>query len=344
MRPKSLILLLLALGCGLVASIGISQVLNRKPEEVQVEKEPILVAASDIKVNDPLGEKNLKLEEWPKEKVPPDAVRDLKEVEHQRAGTTILSGEPIRKAKFAEDKRLEEIPNGFRVVGVPVNADSTAGNLLQPGDHVDVVFAIKPNSSSGQQMPYVSKTILQNIRVFAVNDQWRPAEGKNKSDESITAKTVSLLLNPDQAEILSLATEMGGHIRLSLRNSNDEVVAETNGTMEDELLHGGPHQTENKAKGGGSILDWLNQQKAPPAAAPVVATPTPIATPDQKFSMQIMEGTDSTMVDFSRPNDDSRWTVSSPPAATSIGAGIGNAIPSATVTAPSAASPTVPNL
>ena len=342
MRPKSLILLLLALGCGLVASIGISQVLNRKPEEVQVEKEPILVAASDIKVNDPLNDKNLKLEEWPKEKIPPDAVRDLKDVEHQRAGTTILSGEPIRRAKFAEDKRLEEIPNGFRVVGVPVNADSAAGNLLQPGDHVDVIFAIRPNSN-GQQLPFVSKTILQNIKVFAVNDQWRAAEGKNKSDESITAKTVSLLLNPDQAEVLSLATEMGGHIRLALRNNDDEVVADTNGTMEDELLHGSARSAEHKEKSGGSILDWLNQQKSPPAATPVAASPAPVATPDQKFSMELLEGTDSKTVDFTRLNDDSRWSVSSP-ATTGGGLGIGTVTPSAAVVAPGTANPPVPNL
>ena len=258
-----MILLLLALGCGLVASIGISQVLNRNPEaEPPVEKEPILVASSNIKVNDPLSEKNLKLEEWPKEKVPPDAMRDLKEVEHQRAGSTILSGEPMRKAKFAEDKRLEEIPRGYRVVGVPVNADGAAGNLLQPGDHVDVLFAVKPQSANGQQQPYVAKTILQNIKVFAVNDQWRAAEGKNKSDESITAKTVSLVLNPDQAEILSLATEMGGHIRLTLRSNDDEAVASTNGTMEDEILHG-TKLAQSKEPSGNGILDWLSQQKAP---------------------------------------------------------------------------------
>ena len=45
MRPKSLILLLLALGCGLVASIGISQVLDRRNHHAEpaVEKEPIYV-------------------------------------------------------------------------------------------------------------------------------------------------------------------------------------------------------------------------------------------------------------------------------------------------------------
>jgi pilus assembly protein CpaB len=331
-----MILLLLALGCGLVASIGISQVLNRKSDgEPAAEKEPILVASSNIKVNDPLSEKNLKLEEWPKEKIPPDAIRDLKEVEHQRAGSTILSGEPMRKAKFAEDKRLEEIPKGYRVVGVPVNADGAAGNLLQPGDHVDVLYAIKPTSPTGQQLPHVAKTILQNIKVFAVNDQWRPAEGKTKSDESITAKTVSLVLNPDQSEILALATEMGGHIRLALRNNDDEVVESTNGTMEDEILHG-TKSTQPKDSSGG-ILDWLSQQKA--------TAPTPAAVASQEhYSMELLEGSDSKTVDFSRPSADGRWTaLAAPgsPGSTSISAPIS---PAATITPSAPSIPGGPNL
>src|SRR6476620_9415832 len=184
MRPKTLILLLLALGCGLVASIGISQVINRNREAAPVETEAILVALKDIKVNDLLDDKNLRQEEWPKEKIPADAVRTLKDVEHQRAGTKIFAGEPIRKAKFAVDGRQEEIPKGFRVVGVPVDAASAAGNLLQPGDRVDVVFSAKPEGAGGQRQ-HVAKTILQNIKVFAVNEQWRPAQG-DKSDEVIT--------------------------------------------------------------------------------------------------------------------------------------------------------------
>ena len=76
MRPKSLILLVLALGCGLVAAIGINQVLANRPV-AQVtdsgETVPIFVALTDIGLGDPLTPQVLKLEEWPKMKVPPGA-------------------------------------------------------------------------------------------------------------------------------------------------------------------------------------------------------------------------------------------------------------------------------
>ncbi len=70
MRPKSLILLLLALGCGLVASIGISQVMANRNQAVAptVETERILVANKDIKVNEPLSAKMFKSKIGPKKR------------------------------------------------------------------------------------------------------------------------------------------------------------------------------------------------------------------------------------------------------------------------------------
>ena len=80
MRPKSLILLILALGCGLVAAIGINQVMaNRATQNTAAvgETTPIFVAVSDIGMGDPLTPQVLKLEEWPKGKVPPGAMDRL---------------------------------------------------------------------------------------------------------------------------------------------------------------------------------------------------------------------------------------------------------------------------
>ena len=304
MRPKTLILLLLALGCGLVASIGISQVINRNREAAPVETEAILVALKDIKVNELLDDKNLRMEEWPKEKVPADAVRTLKDIEHQRAGTKIFAGEPMRKAKVAVDGRQEEIPKGFRVVGVPVDAASAAGNLLQPGDRVDVVFSAKPEGAGGQRQ-HVAKTILQNIKVFAVNEQWRPAQG-DKSDEVITAKTVSLLLRPEQAEVLSLANEMGGHLRLTLRNSEDELVGQAGSTDLGNLLQGNLFGKKSGDGDTASMIDWIKNLQQPVAPQPPTAVASP-GTPDH-FTMEIFPGNGVSRVDLVRGSGEGVWS------------------------------------
>ena len=73
MRMKSLILIFIALGCGLVASIGISQVMNRGGGGGSMEMEQILVALTDIDIGTKLDAQNVKLEDWPKAKIPEGA-------------------------------------------------------------------------------------------------------------------------------------------------------------------------------------------------------------------------------------------------------------------------------
>jgi len=67
MRMKSLILIFIALGCGLVASIGISQVMGRGAGVTgpQLEMEQILVAQADIDINAKLDAQSVRLEECP---------------------------------------------------------------------------------------------------------------------------------------------------------------------------------------------------------------------------------------------------------------------------------------
>jgi pilus assembly protein CpaB len=333
MRPKSIMLLLLALGCGLVASIGISQVMDARNRAAapEVEKEPIFIAARDIKVNEPLNEKNLKLEEWPKEKIPSDAVRDLKEIQGQRAGGIILADEPLRKAKFAVDHRIEEIPKGYRVVAVPADAVSATGNLLQPGDRVDMLLAIKNNSGVQNQF---AKTILQDIRVFAVNEQWQTAEG-NKSNEIIAAKTVSLLVTPAQAETIALASEMG-KIRLVLRHPDDEGIADTRGTEESEILTGGPRSNRDQEAPSdqtGGILAWLKKQQAPAAPAPAaVAVVAPAPNPEDHFTMEVLKADELSHVDFAKQNG--RWR--------NLGEGGNGGIRATVATPPLVPAPVVP--
>ncbi|HEY4759658.1 MAG TPA: hypothetical protein VIH42_03675, partial [Thermoguttaceae bacterium] len=65
MRAKSMALLMLALGCGLIASIGITQVLakrNSEPSAYPGETVPIFIAVKDIPLGDPLTAEVLKLE------------------------------------------------------------------------------------------------------------------------------------------------------------------------------------------------------------------------------------------------------------------------------------------
>ena len=160
MRPKSLILLSLALGCGLVAALGINQMMAKQgPVTINAgETRDIYVTLKDINTNDLVAADALKLEPWPKDKVPPDAIEKLDDVVGRRARTKLFAGEPVRDAKLLEkgDAGLgaaDSIPDGFRVVSVRVDAVKSSGNLIKPGDRVDVIVHMQQPGGYARTRP-----------------------------------------------------------------------------------------------------------------------------------------------------------------------------------------------
>ncbi|HEY2883135.1 MAG TPA: Flp pilus assembly protein CpaB, partial [Pirellulales bacterium] len=265
-------------------------------------------------------------------KVPPDAIHDFKEIEKQRAGSLILSGEPLRKAKFASDRRTEDIPDGYRVVTVAADQVAAVGNLLQAGDNVDVIAILHPNAAAG--IPHGStKTILQNVRVFSVNEQYRPSD--DKSNEVIVAKTVSLLLPLHDAEKLELASKLGD-LRLVLRSPNDKETVSSSGSDFGSIMGAGETQSErpdpaDKGSVAGGLLKFLSQQAKAQTAAP---PPAANADPDEHFLVQLMEGSELKNVELTRKGKDGRWMSNAPPAP-----GAAAAAPAANAGAPGAGMP-----
>ena len=283
MRPKSLILIVIALGCGLVASIGISQVLERKTAQPvpQVEMENIFVAIEDIDINEPITPQMIKLEPWPADRIPEGAIRDLEAVEARRPRSRLFAGEVIMEGKLfgsEEDRGAAKlIPKGYRVHSVRVTAESSASGLILPGDRVDVVVYLQLNNQGmrGSQRKQMTRTILTNCRVFAVNEQIH--RETDAQGNTIAAKTVSLLVTPKQVEILVLAARLGS-LSLSLRPPDEggEVSGETDEATIAELLGltenadpkdapaepRQPAMAATKKESSNSFLDFLKNQQA----------------------------------------------------------------------------------
>ena len=118
MRTKSIVLLALALGCGLVASIGISQIIeqNKKGGGPAVETEAILVAMKPIASQEQLKAENIKLEQWPRNLIPKGALTRVEDVDGRRIKHAIAPGEPILQNKLVgeQDKRPTiDVPPAF---------------------------------------------------------------------------------------------------------------------------------------------------------------------------------------------------------------------------------------
>jgi pilus assembly protein CpaB len=279
MRPKSLLLLVLALGCGLVASIGISQVMDRNANRggATLETSPIYIAMHNINLGDPIDASMVSLQEWPKDRIPPGAVSQLEDLEGRRPRATIIQGEPILDGKLLAPGQMADpitaIPPGFRLKTISVDAEKSAAGLLSPGDRVDVQLFVKRDERNGIDMAK-TKIILQNIRVFAIDQtvQRSPDGG----EERTIAKTISLLLTPEQASKLTLAEQLG-EISLSPRNPNDEESADVSEYSTDDLFADGGRNTREKEQvreevedtESGGLLDAI-QQHAPPPVPPFV--------------------------------------------------------------------------
>ena len=299
MRPKSIVLLLLALGCGLVASIGITQVIKRPPQEIVIKEgmSPILVAKSDVPMGEVINPANVKLESWPKDSVPAGALTKLSDIEGRRLRTEIFSGEAILAKKLlpkgaTTSTATEFIPRGYRVVSVDVDKSDGAG-MIMPGDRVDVILHVRRNQNLGISEDR-TQTILQDVKVFAVNDTFKLGS-KEKSNVSISAKTISLLVTPQQAEKLDLGSQLG-KIRLVMRGLEDKDVVAPGSISVADLLgntEGSDREAEEKEQDSKSkdkgLLGFLNGMGKKKVKETSTADQTVIETP-RTWSVRVLQG------------------------------------------------------
>jgi len=333
MRGKSLALLILALGCGLVASIGITQVLAKRGNDQPAqagESQTIFVALEDIAMGDPLHAQMLQLEEWPKDKVPEGALTNIEDIEGRLARAKIYTGEPILDRKLLRKGESSGgghilIPKGMRVVSVRVDKVSGGAGLILPGNRVDVVVYLTKCAQKG--IPDTStRVVLQDIKVFAVNDQYRSDPEESGKSTITNAQTVSLLVTPDQGQKLMLASELG-KVRLVLRSPEDDTESEhvmataqdilggsDKADRDEETLLDEPDADGSKADGMADFLDFLNQAKdagqanAQPSQTPAGTpqTPTGPVQPDNAtWNMRIVRAGDVQEVTLEESRDPS---------------------------------------
>lgn len=110
----------------------------------------------------------------------------------------------------------------MRAVSIAIGVAEGSSGLIVPGDRVDVIL-VQHFGEPGLALPQrsVSETVLRNLRVVAV-DQSISTEPKAKGGESRSAKTVTLEVTSPQAEILTVAMQLG-KLQLTLRNSGDSA-------------------------------------------------------------------------------------------------------------------------
>ncbi len=275
MKSKSLIMLFVSLGFGLVAAIGISQVMGRNKSggEEAVQKISIVVAKTAIDYESALNDETVAIEEWPINIAPEDAVQSMAELENMVVASRVLKGLPLVKSNLVNRNQVRTlpIPPGKKVIAIPLDSDDTINGMLQPGDRVDIIGVFKENSG-GQQIS-TPRTFLKNIKVFSVGDSYK----RDLLGETTGAKgktNVGVLVNEKQSEALVLA--LGSNTKLKI------VMRADTGNEESELVMG-PEELaaeESSDSGMGKMFTSL------------------LGSQNHGFRTVIWEGADRTIVNF----------------------------------------------
>ncbi len=238
MRGKSLLAFAMAIGCGLVAMVGVQQVLSKQNVDPDADKVAVFVAATEILPGQTLDMNMLERRKFLKGSVPKEAVIDPKQLEKRALTCKVMPGDIIRSDKLGAEGKTGasiSIPTGLRVISVATNTTQAHSGMIQPGDRVDVMvtYKVQPPSGGGREYPE-TKTILGYIQVFAT-DAVRDVAAAGDASKAVAAmKNVSLLVTPDQAQILMMAQSVG-ELCLSLRNAGDVKDVETSNLTPDEF-------------------------------------------------------------------------------------------------------------
>lgn len=115
------------------------------------------------------------------------------------------------------------VTSGMRALSIAIGGAAGVSGLIHPNDRVDVMGSFTfPSRKNPQQVEWVTLTVLQNVTVLATGQTIAgPGEGGDHGRGASGYNTVTLEVNPREAELLTFVENMRGHLTLSLRNPTD---------------------------------------------------------------------------------------------------------------------------
>jgi pilus assembly protein CpaB len=231
----------IALVVGILSGCLAFYLLYQKTSEIEQKATPtqVLVAAHYIPPGTFLNPEMAEKKVFPESYISPSAIRDLKEVDGLMSLVPISAGEQILSNKFGlgEQTLALSLNPGYRAYTLEVNETTGVGNLVRPGNHVDILA--KLNSEKRQ----VTSFVFQDLQVLAVGQKLgyvgmpKKNNGESNSggnDNSGSYSTVTLAVTPEEAETLMFFE--GQSLKLVLRAPNDNEISVVPAQSESEIM------------------------------------------------------------------------------------------------------------
>jgi pilus assembly protein CpaB len=271
-RTRLLLIGFVALALGAIVSYAVYRTLQTRTGADAAPGVDVVVAANDISVGSKVTEGDVKVVRYTATDLPPNAFHLKTSVVGHGAILPISRGEFFLPSKLAGENAgsgmQSLIPPGMRAVSVRVNEVIGVAGFVVPGTRVDVLLTGNPSGSNDQQ----TTTVLENVAVIATGQKLE----RNTAGEPQVTPVITLLVSPDDAQKLTLATTQG-KIQLALRNPLDtkqqELASVSTGTLYKGVATPSPVAAVR-----------------PKSTKHVVVTKTPEAPPPT-YSVQVIKGT-----------------------------------------------------
>ncbi len=213
------------------------------------EPKPVLVAKKDIRELDLIDDRVVQIENVPHKFLQPGALQKVEEVYNTYAAVPILKGEQITKPRITQPGSrtglASQVAVGKRALSIRVSEEKAVAKLIKPGDRVDVIATI--DYTGGKKDQIKVKTILQDILVLSTGLKVTNAlslikvgSGADQVTKNLNEytgfNTVTLELTPFEIQKITLLENLGGDVRLSLRNNDDKAIERISATRLFDVL------------------------------------------------------------------------------------------------------------
>jgi pilus assembly protein CpaB len=235
--------------------------------------------------------------DYPNTSIPPGAFTSAAQLtpggKKRFALMPIAVNEPILPSKISGVGQGASIaallPDGMRAATVRINDISGVAGFVQPNDSVDVLIT---RTMGGDQASQATDVLLQNVRVLAIDQQAKNADGTPK-----VGRAATLEVNPVDAQKLALAQQVGD-LSLVLRKpgeQNNPVVETVSMNDLRYNMYGGARYPAPAVVGSFAAATPAPAPK--PRPAPVRRTVVKKAAPaDSGRNIEVYRGTKSDQV------------------------------------------------
>ena len=240
-REKNLLFIMVAFLCALIATGGVYYYMNNYEERI-IKKSgltsPIIAANIDLKPGTEIKEFMLVEMSWPKNRVQSQHTLKKEEVIGKVVKNEIAKGMPVLKGfLLGKNESLSYyVPENMRAMTIPFGKGGSDSSFVIPGVYVDVLATFNPKGLT----PF-TKTILQNVKVIAVNGV---AEEDYTPQKDVLVTEVTVLVKPTDTETLALAKSQAS-LQIVLRNRNDDSEVEKRAVDAETVMFG-----EKETSGG----------------------------------------------------------------------------------------------